>query len=142
MINEKMVYSEVYEFLNTLPSKEKNKIPMNIQNVFKYFKDDTYTKIIKKDIPISEQNLKKETLDIIAMLNIDYLCNSELEKEFYKKVYENNEIEYQNRINLNNIFNNKHRKENNFEETQMIEYKKENFFKRIIRKITNIFKLK
>ncbi len=142
MVNEKMVYSEVYEFLNTLPSKEKNKIPINIQNVFKYFKDDTYTKSIKKDIPISEQNLKKETLDIIAMLNIDYLCNSELEKEFYKKVYENNEIEYQNRINLNDIFKNKHKTENDFEETQIIEYKKDNLFKRIIKKIINIFKVK
>ena len=141
MINEKIVYSEVYELLETLPSKEKNKIPINIQNVFKYFKDDTYTKIIKKDIPISEQNLKKETLDIIAMLNIDYLCNSEFEKEFYKKVYENNEMEYQNKINLNNIFN-KYKKENNYEDTQIIEYKKENFFKRIIKKITNIFKVK
>lgn len=138
MINEKMVYSEVYEFLNALPSEERNKIPINIQNVFKYFKDDTYIKIIKKDIPISKQNLKKETLDIIAMLNIDYLCNSKLEKEFYKKVYKNNEIEYQNEKNLNNIFN-RCKNENNAEETQLIEYKKENFFKKIIKKITNIF---
>ncbi len=40
-----------------------------------------YSKEIKPNQPIKDQNLKEETLALIAMLNLQYWCEDEKEKQ-------------------------------------------------------------
>ena len=78
---------------------------------FKEEKDKEYKKQIDSEIPIKDQNLKSETLAIIAMLNLQYWCEDEQEKERLKKVYAQNEKIYQEalqiKFNPDNIFKNR-----------------------------------
>ena len=66
----RQAYAEIDSFLKCISDSERNKIPHKLQEFFSREKDQNYTKEISKGIPISEQNLKKETLNIIAMLNL------------------------------------------------------------------------
>ena len=80
MENTRKAYSEVYEFLNKLPRTERNRIPKDVTNIFRYYGGKDYKKNIDEEKSISEQNFSDEAINIIAMLNVDYLCDSELEQ--------------------------------------------------------------
>lgn len=91
----RQAYSEIDAFLRVLDDSTVNKIPLKLREFFEREKDKNYIKEISADIPISEQNLKKETLAIIALLNLKYWCEDEEEKARLKKIYEENEKKYQ-----------------------------------------------
>ena len=62
------------------------------------------------------------------MLNLQYWCKDENEKERLKSIYAENERKYQNELrekyNPDNLFKNKQRVvEEKFEKTAMVEYK-------------------
>ena len=70
----------------------------------------------------------EETLTLIAMLNLQYWCKDENEKERLKSVYAENKRKYQDELrekyNPDNLFKNKQRVvEEKFEKTAMVEYK-------------------
>ena len=91
----RQAYSEIVTFLRILDDSTVNKIPLKLKEFFEREKDKNYIKEIHTDIPISEQNLKKETLAIIALLNLKYWCDDEEEKTRLKKIYAENEKKYQ-----------------------------------------------
>ena len=146
-IQTKRTYSEIDEFLELLDEKTRNEVPAKLREFFKKEKDDNYHKGIKPNISIKEQNLKKETLALIALLNLQYWCKDEKEKERLKQVYANNESKYQEELrekyNPDDIFkkNNK-RMQNNTEEVAMVEFKEEKWYQKIFELIKNIFKKK
>ena len=148
-VNTRQAYSEVDEFIELLSENEKNEIPKKLREFFKEEKDLDYKKNINASIPIKDQNLKEETLAIIALLNLQYWCKDEAEKNRLKSIYMANEEKYQvelrEKYNPDNIFKKKaenieeNTEENiNQENMQMIEYK-EPFFKKIINKLLSIF---
>lgn len=158
-IKTRQTYSEVDEFLSLLSKEKQNEIPKKLRDLFRNEKDKEYVKNINKDIPIKNQNLKEETLAIIALLNLEYWCKDEKEKEKLKVIYAQNEQKYQEilleRYNPNNIFVNKEEKlketkeentgvsEDIGENLQIIEIKKkESIFKKIINKILNFLNIK
>lgn len=142
-IQTKQTYSEIDEFLELLDEKTRDEVPAKLREFFKKEKDNNYHKDIKPNISIKEQNLKKETLALIALLNLQYWCKDENEKERLKKVYTNNENKYQEELrikyNPDNIF-----KKTNTEitkEVALVEVKEEkwykklfNFFKKVLKK--------
>lgn len=144
----RQAYSEIDEFLSMLDDGTRNEVPKKLQKLFKEEKDKEYYKKIDPVIPIKEQDLKRETLAIIALLNLQYWCKDEQEKERLKKIYFQNEKEYQemlrDKFNPDDIFkkrtfNIEQEQENSqVENTQMIEYK-EPLIKRIINKILSFF---
>lgn len=147
-IKTRQAYSEIDEFLGLLSEEQRNEIPKKLRDFFKEEKDQEYIKNIDADIPIKDQNLKEETLAIIALLNLQYWCKDEEEKNRLKAIYAHNEEKYQamlqEKYNLNDIFKKKNENilENNDEQKtnlEMIEYK-EPLFKRIINKIFHFFK--
>jgi len=95
-------YAEIDSFLKCISDSERDKIPHKLQEFFYMEKDKNYNKEISKDIPISEQDLRKETLNIIAMLNLKFWCEDETEKERLRKVY----IENGNKLKREKIVNN------------------------------------
>ena len=91
-------YSEVDEFLELLNNEDREKIPQKLRNFFREEKDKSYTKGIILEKTIEEQNLLKETLAIIAFLNLQYWCESEEEKQRLMSIYNNNERKYQEKL--------------------------------------------
>lgn len=145
----RQAYSEVDEFIELLDDYEKYQVPDKLREFFKKEKDPNYYKGINPNIPIKNQNLKEETLAIIALLNLQYWCDDEDEKERLKKVYAENEEKYfkymREKYNPENIF-----EKNNTEEfTDSINEINENLpdvteynhsiFKKIWRKIKRLF---
>lgn len=106
----RQTYSEVDEFLNLLSKEKQNEIPKELRDLFKNEKDKEYVKKINKNIEIDKQNLKEETLAIIALLNLKYWCKNEKEKSKLKEIYFKNEQKYQEilikKYNTNKIFEN------------------------------------
>ena len=147
-IKIRQAYSEVDEFLKLLSEEKRNEIPKKLRKLFREEKDEKYFKNIDKNVPIKDQNLKEETLAIIALLNLQYWCKDEEEKKRLREIYAQNEKKYQNMLyekyNPNDIF----KKEKSIVQTnnktkenmQMIEYK-EPLFKKIINKILNFLHL-
>ena len=150
MTKTRQAYSEIDEFLGLLSEEQRNEIPKKLRDFFKEEKDQEYFKNIDKDIPIKDQNLKEETLAIIALLNLQYWCKDEEEKKRLQEIYAQNEKEYQDMLyekyNPNDIFKKKEGttiETNNEikEKMQMVEYK-DSVFKRIINKILNFLHLR
>ena len=146
--NTRQAYSEVDEFLGLVTEEEKNQIPKKLRDFFREEKDINYHKNINPNIPIKEQNLKEETLAIIALLMIQYWYKDESKKQKLLEVLDENERKYQEALkekyNPDKIFNNKN-DNNAFDDTvpeneeisvgmQIVEYK-EPIFKRIVNKI-------
>jgi len=142
-------YAEVDMILSFMEVKYVEKIPKKMRELFENKKLQNYEPKINPQIPLDEQNLQKKTYAILAMLNLNYWCDDKNEKQELKKIYAENdrkkEEESREKYNPDNIFK-KNEKENipNIEEknTALVEYKESNFFKKIIRKIMNLFKKK
>ena len=121
------------------------KYPPKLREYFKKEKDNAYIKNINPNQPIKEQNLKEETLALIAMLNLQYWCENEGQKVRLKMIYAQNEDEYQNKLReiykTDNLFKNKQKSIEN-QQMAMIKYEKDTFFKKIKKFIMNFFKLR
>lgn len=149
-IKTKQTYSEIDEFLNLLDEEQRNKIPKKLRAFFKEEKDNSYHKNIDANIEIEKQNLKEETLALIAFLNLQYLCDNKEEKERLQQIYAQNERVYQEMLHEKydptTIFKKKNEvleeKGNVVEDNlKLVEYK-EPIFKKIINKILNFLHIK
>ena len=146
MENIKCAYSEVYEIINLMSYDLRSKIPSKFIDLIMAQKDENYIPQIARDIPLEKQNLREETISILAYLKLNCFCDNEEKKQFMKMLNEN-ERKYQEELrekyNPDNIFENKEQnispKENASYSMAIIEYK-ESIFKRIINKIKEIFK--
>ena len=98
--------------------------------------------------PLKEQNLKEETLTILAVLNYKYWCKDGTHKKELLEIYSENERKLQNVLkemnNLDNTFK-ENIQENNIEEKNGQEVAlvqdKTSIFKRFINKIKSIFNI-
>lgn len=148
-IQTQKAYTEISEVLKFIPKKYTSKIPKQILEVFEREKLENYTVNINKQKPIDKNFLQKETLAIIAMLNLQYWCTDEnLKKKLYEQ-YSKNEQKYQQELSkkydINNVFEKRKtvitplaNQNNNTENLSLIE-QKPSFFKTIINKIKNFF---
>ena len=139
-------YAEVDTILNFMDKEYISEIPEKLRNMFREKKAKDYIKNIVPSKPLEEQELKDETLSILAVLNYNYWCKDESEKEKILKLYADNEKKYQDilpqKFNQDEIFK-KNKEENKTKDAvnqvQMIEYK-ESFIKRLINKIKSFFR--
>lgn len=137
MKNNKIAYAEVDEILSLMDEKYANIIPKQLRVIFKEEKSSDYKPKISTEKSLNEQNLQRETLVILAMLCLNYWCESEEEKKELIKAYSENEkkkeTEIREKYNPDNIFKNS--KEKN-ESVQVVEY-----HEHILKKIWNKIKL-
>lgn len=145
MINERAIaYSEVYAILKMMNPQYLDKIPNKLQEAIIEEMDKNYQPKIVSDIPLKDQKLKPKTYTILAMLNLNYWCESQEHKEELLKLYSNNEkikeAKIREQYNPDNIFKNKtNSTENNTTDTVALVGYKESVFKRLLDKIKSIF---
>lgn len=146
-----LAYAEVDEILNVLEDEYVEKIPEKVRNFFKEERCEEYKPEIKVDVSLTKQNLRRETMVLLAILNLNYWCETEEEKQEFLNELEQNEKEQkelEEKYNPDNVF--KNRKYNNINSSEienevnvsMIEYKNQGLLRRILNKITSFFKKK
>lgn len=137
-------YSEVDEILSFMEIEYVEKVPKKLRELFKNEKLKNYIPNINKNIPLDEQNLERKTFAILAMLNLNYWCNNEEEKQKLLKIYTENdkkrEEELREKYNPDNIFKHIEQKTVN-NNVELIEYCEDNFIKKIIKKIMSFLKI-
>ena len=132
----KDAYVEVLGILDLLDEEQKNRIPKKLKEFFENNKNQDYQVNIDSNIPLEEQNLLQETVDILAMLKLNYWCTNEKEKEGLLNLLIVNDKKYQEELrkkyNPNNLFKDKESKRVIYtnEELSIVKYK-ESIFKRI-----------
>ena len=89
MNNLKKAFSEIDMILNLIDSETKNKVSADFIKFIKEEKDNEYKPNIKQDIPLEEQNILPETIDILALLKLNYWCNEEEKKELLELLNKN-----------------------------------------------------
>lgn len=146
-LKTRRAYAELDEFIEMLDDSDKNKIPSKVREFFKQEKDKNYIKHINRNIPIDKQNLEEDTLALIALLYLRYMCNDENEKARLEKIYEENEKAYieKNKEKYEpeevlkrkneNIENVTKEKTNAKKESKALIKHKESIFRRIIKKL-------
>lgn len=139
MKNNKIAYAEVDTILSLMDKKYVNRIPEKLRKIFKEDKKSDYTINIDVNKSLNEQNLQRETMVILAMLCVNYWCDSEEEKQELIKAYseneKKNEAEIRAKYNPDNIFKNT---EQTHENRELVEYN-ESIIKRLWNKIKSFF---
>ena len=138
MSNLKKAFSEVDMILDLIDSEMKNKVSANFIKFIKEEKDNNYKPNINSELPLEEQNILPETIDILALLKLNYWCNEEEKKELLK-VLNKNEQQFQKeakeKYDIDKLF-----KTNKTKEIINLPEKgeSENFIKKLIKFIKNI----
>ena len=139
-LERKEAYTEISKILYCMDEKYVKKIPNKLKEFFKSNSLPNYNFNVDMNKPLSEQNLKRKTLAILAMLNINYWCEDEKHKQDLLNKYNENEKLYLEELREkhtpNNLLKNKETKIETVENTiTMVEYKES-----IFTKIKNWFK--
>ena len=94
MVNEtELAYAEVDAILELLEDEYVNRIPAQVREFFKKEKNKEYILNIRSDIGLDGQKIKAETISLLTLLQINYLCDSEEErKEILKELQENDRL--------------------------------------------------
>ena len=127
LLNDMIAYAEVDAILNVLEDEYVNKVPEKVRKFFADEKIKDYEPVIDIDIPLTEQNLKRETMVLLAILNLNYWCESENEKQEFLNELSKNEDErkkLEEKYNPDNLFKNKKSNhEENMEWTSIWRYR-------------------
>ena len=144
MNNVKQAFTETIDIVKHMDKECAKKIPQAFLNILEENKDSKYKVKIDYSKGINEQNILHETRVILSIIYRDYICSAEDKRKFFamdRKIIKRNE---QKKYNPDNLFKKKEIvKEETAEKNEckeLIEYKEENFIKRILRKIISLFK--
>ncbi len=141
-------YAEVDKILSFMAVRYVEKVPKKMREMFKNEKLQDYEPNINKNIPLEEQQLERKTLAILAMLNLNYWCENQKEKQELLRAYSDNdkkiEEELREKYNPDNIFKNKNKEQDVEQETDkitsVVEYREKNFIKKLLDKIKRLFR--
>ena len=106
-----LAYSEVSSFILSIDAKHRNMIPEKVHVFLWRNSDINKIKKYNLDIPLSEQNISRKALSIIALLHLNYWCEDEDEKKSLEKLFYQNsrlvEEEKRDKYNPDDIFGKK-----------------------------------
>ena len=141
--NKRLV--EVDEILNYLSEEDLLKIPEEVRNTIKENKDKEYFWKYDETKTLKEQDVSRDTIAFLSYLNMEYLLN-EKQKEYMKQLHELNEKKLEEakaeKYSVEDLFKRNKTQQEEQKETEqemsLVEYK-ENFFKKLIKRIKKIF---
>ena len=130
-INEE-VCSDISIIIGMMPKEMKDKISNNFIDFIENNKSRQYVSNINPNVPINQQEIKKETKEMLGMIYRDYLCLDderirlqEEDKNEIKKNYNKLQEKYQR----DNLFI----KEKKEKEKRLVVVTKEKWYKKIFR---------
>ena len=141
-------YAEVDKILSFMEIQYVKKVPIKMRELFRNNRLKGYEPMIDKNIPLDQQKLQRKTLAILALLNLNYWCENQEEKQELIRAYSENdqkrEKEIREKYNPDNIFkksNTDKEMKNVVEEvTDIVEYKEESLIKKLLKKVMKLFK--
>lgn len=119
MVNRRysIAISETLHYLKGINQDDIDKIPNKFMLFLKENADDNYSCNFDYNKPLKELNLTKEAKGIIAMICLNYWCETEEQKTKFRNHLNNNEQNYQEKLkriyNVDNIFKNRNNTVNN-----------------------------
>lgn len=153
----KRTLADIDIILLGLDEQTRNKVPQKFRELIHNDKLEGYESNIKTNIPLEHQTLHPDTQAFMAMLYLNYWCESEEEKQTIMATLSDNEKKYQQQLSekysYENLFKNTKKEEivepvavatavtAKSENMQMVEYK-ESFIKRILDKIFSFLRRK
>ena len=141
--NYPKAYAEVSEILKYLPKEDYDKIETKFINMIENKKDKNYIYELDNTKEIENQNILKETRTILAYIFFHYLGTPEENariKQKFKQDIINDEKQKQEMYSTDIFKQKEFTYENENKNTDLVVYKKENLFEKIIKKIRNVFK--
>lgn len=107
MIDYKKRFVEVYEILKHLSQKEFNRIPKDLIDLIRKNRDTNYIWKYDESKKITEQNIPRDTINILAYINTEFILENE------KKILMN-KIHYFNEAKQEKLKKEKYNKKNMF----------------------------
>ncbi len=153
MVNERysVAISETLHYLKGINQEDINKIPNKFMSFLKENASSNYSCNFDYNKPLKELNLTNEAKGLIAMICLNYWCETEEQKIKFRNHLNVNEQAYQEdlkiKYNIDDIFKKKNIS-NNEEITSEsinklpIKVKSENIFKRLLERIMKVFNKK
>ena len=135
-------YSEVIDIIDNMEVKYKEMLPQKLIDFLNENKNFEYQKHINPRMPLSKQNISKDAISILAMINLKYWVKDEEHKTSLLNRYKANDDSLMN-IENNYLFkNNIDKKTENITNAnkELVVIKKENIFIRIINFLKSIGK--
>lgn len=147
MVNEryKIAISETLHYLKGIKQSDIDKIPNKFMDFLRNNESPNYKCNFDYTKPLSELELMNETKGLIAMICLNYWCETEKQKNNFKKHISENETKYQEELrkkyNPHDIFKYKTEKDNinNITNSNLPIEVKENIITKIINYIKSMF---
>ena len=136
--------TELNVILNYMNIEHVKKIPTKFINFINNNMDKDYIPNINKNIPIDQQELRKDTKILLSLIYRNYWCDNELKKDLLNQDLinkKNFEQELREKYNPDNIFKNNQHKEKTVVEThtELVEYKEHKWYQIIFKKVLLYF---
>ena len=134
---------EVLDILNHTNKEDVQRIPQSFIKFLTDISSKNYKAKFNHEQPVNGFNLRKQTKELLGFIYITWWSDKEEHQKYKNIIHENNikKEKLKETYNVNDIFKNK--KENktiqneNVMEKNIVEYKKENIFKKFLNKILN-----
>lgn len=143
----KDIYSELYAILQVLGNEYINKLPIKLYDIIENKRNYDYTPKYNDEVDFNKQGVKRETISVLALLYLNYWCESEEEKNKLNNYFIENEKKYQkelrekydpDKIFDNNLFSNN--SEKIIENNSLAVVKPKNKIIQLVEKIIKMFK--
>lgn len=137
--------TEVLDILDNTDESLVNKIPKKFLKFLNENKSDTYIPNLEYDKELENMNLMPKTKTILSIIYMKY-WSDENELRNVKQVQYDNEKKHQNMLEEKYSYDNLFKKDKTVQsrkeavDRQLVQYRKENMFVRIIKKLVNLFK--
>lgn len=146
MENNKIAYAQVLEVLKNMDNYYVDKIPKSLKKFFDKNRPKDYEFNLDMNKELKDNNLDKETLNILAMLNLNYWCSDEDKNKLINKYAENDkkhQEELRKKYNPDDLFKNTSNNLTNSvqptTEFRVVKYEPEKWYKKLFRKILSFF---
>ena len=139
---------EVLDILNHTRKEDVDKIPQSFIEFLINISNKNYKVDFNHEYPISSFNLRQQTKELLGFIYITWWSTNEERNKYKKLIQEQNEQKEEikekakEEYNPDDIFKNRKQKNEiaqNEDTWSIVEYKKQNIFKRIFNKILNFF---
>lgn len=125
--------SEVDFILKYTDENLRKKVPQSFWDYIEENKDEEYQVTVDLNLPLENQNLREDTVNLMAIIYRNYFCTVDEKKE-YDEILNQNEQKYQEKYSYENLFKSNKIEEEQIENVQMIEYKEEAIWIKIVSK--------